>query len=187
MIVSITGHTKGLGDSIFKLLSTKHQTIGLSKSNGYDIKDVSNIIDIIKDTDVFINNAYFKSYQSEIFENLFELWKDSNKLIININSSIVTEKEIADDLIEYHSYKTQFKENVSNIISKYDNKRVRVMNIYPSTLSTNYFYSNINKIDNNYIASLIDWAINQRNDIELRDITIYPSKIKSDIKNNFII
>ena len=186
MIVSITGHTKGLGNHIFKSLSENHNVIGLSTSNGYDIKDTDTIIDSIKDSEVFINNAYFKDCQSILFERLFNIWKDTNKLIININSSIVNENIIDDNLMEYHSYKSQFKKSVNHIISNYPNKTVRIMNIYPSTLESNYFYSGLSKIDNNYIASLINWVIGQKDNVEMRDVVIYPAQIHNTQLNNII-
>ncbi len=186
MIVSITGHTYGLGNDIFKIISQTHQTIGLSTSNGYDINDTNLIIKTIKDSDVFINNAYSKGCQSVLFENIFNIWKDTNKLIININSSIVLENNVDDNLVEYHLYKSQFKKVVDDIISNHWDKKVRIMNIYPSTLESNYFYSGLNKIDNNYIVSLINWVIEQRDDVEMRDVVIYPTQIHNTQLNNII-
>jgi NADP-dependent 3-hydroxy acid dehydrogenase YdfG len=49
------------------------------------------------------------------------------------------------------------------------------MNLYPSTLSTNYRYKNLNKIDNSYITSLIEWSLKQPFNVELRDVSIYPT------------
>jgi hypothetical protein len=186
MIISITGHTKGLGNYIFKSLSENHNVVGLSTSNGYDINDTNTIIDLIKDSEVFINNAYFKDCQSILFESLFNIWKDTNKLIININSSIVNENTIDDSLLEYHSYKSNFKKIVNDTILNHPNKKVRIMNIYPSTLESNYFYSGLNKIDNNYIASLINWVIEQKNDVEMRDVVIYPTQIHNTQPKNII-
>jgi NADP-dependent 3-hydroxy acid dehydrogenase YdfG len=117
---------------------------------------------------------------------LFDIWKDTNKLIININSSIINENTIDDNLMEYHSYKSQFKKIVNDTISNYPNKKVRIMNIYPSTLESNYFYPGLNKIDNNYIASLINWVIEQKNNVEMRDVVIYPTQIHNTQLNNII-
>jgi hypothetical protein len=186
MIVSITGHTKGLGSDIFKLISKTHQTVGLSTSNGYDINDTNLIIKTIKDSDVFINNAYSKGCQSVLFENIFNIWKDTNKLIININSSIVLENNVDDNLVEYHLYKSEFKKVVDDVISNNWDKKVRIMNIYPSTLESNYFYSDVSKIDNNYIASLINWVIEQKNNVEMRNVVICPTQIHIPQVKNII-
>jgi NADP-dependent 3-hydroxy acid dehydrogenase YdfG len=56
------------------------------------------------------------------------------------------------------------------------------MNLFPSTLSTNYYYKDLNTIDNNYIASLIEWVLIQPSNIELRDVTIYPSERENSKK-----
>ncbi len=173
MIVSLTGHTKGLGNAIFNKLNKTYQIKGLSRSNGWDIKDVDSIIAEVRDTDVFINNAYSNRYQSELFIKLFYEWKYTNKIIININSSMVIDGNSNSD---YYHNKVNLKKVVDTAISDTQNKTVRIMNLFPSTLSTNYYYKNLNKIDNNYIASLIEWVLKQPSDIELRDVIIYPSE-----------
>jgi hypothetical protein len=63
MIVSITGHTKGLGSDIFKLISQTHQTVGLSTSNGYDINDTNWYADPA-------SNSKFASLQLQNSNNL---------------------------------------------------------------------------------------------------------------------
>lgn len=172
MIISLTGHTKGLGKEMFDTLTKQYEVRGLSRSNGWNIKDSDKIIDEIKNTDVFINNAYYKDYQSELFIKLFNIWKYTNKFIININSSIVIDKN-SDS--EYYHNKVKFKAVVDKLIAETDDKTVKVMNLYPSTLSTNYQYKNLNKIDNSYIISLIEWSLKQPFNVELRDVSIYPS------------
>jgi NADP-dependent 3-hydroxy acid dehydrogenase YdfG len=77
---------------------------------------------------------------------------------------------------DYYHNKVNLKKVVDTAISDTQNKTVRIMNLFPSTLSTNYYYKNLNKIDNNYIASLIEWVLKQPSDIELRDVIIYPSE-----------
>ena len=61
MKIALTGHTKGLGKRLFDSLSEKYETIGFSRSNGYDIKspvDRKKIIKESKDCDIFINNVH---------------------------------------------------------------------------------------------------------------------------------
>ena len=60
MKLAITGHTKGIGKAIADLYPN---SLGFSRSNGYDIskpEDVKLIIEttIEMDCDVFVNNAY---------------------------------------------------------------------------------------------------------------------------------
>ena len=59
--IIITGHTHGLGKSIydkFKEISCR-EIIGMSRSNGYDIeKDFDRIVEEATGAELFINNAY---------------------------------------------------------------------------------------------------------------------------------
>lgn len=81
-MIAITGHTSGFGKYVFDRLDA----IGLSRSNGFDIKDKNKIIDAIKDCDIFINNAADGFSQTEILYAVFDAWQHSDKLIINIGS-----------------------------------------------------------------------------------------------------
>ena len=59
MKIAITGHSKGLGRSVFNHFQAKgHTVMGFSRSNGYDIsKDQDKILEKIQGFDVFFNNA----------------------------------------------------------------------------------------------------------------------------------
>ena len=59
MNIAITGHSKGLGYSVFKHFKEQgHTVIGFSRSNGYDIsKDQDKILEKIQGFDLFFNNA----------------------------------------------------------------------------------------------------------------------------------
>lgn len=65
MKIGITGHTCGLGKSLFDYYqSLGHECIGFSRSNGYDINlKFDDIVNEAKHCDLFINNASVK--QSE--------------------------------------------------------------------------------------------------------------------------
>ena len=87
--VAVLGHTSGIGKAIYKKFDRKnYQIIGLSRSNGYDIEEsISHILDAIKDVDIFINNAYAKEKNIQLLFDLYEIWKDQKKIIINISSN----------------------------------------------------------------------------------------------------
>lgn len=80
--IAITGHTSGLG----KILYDNFNMDGFSRSNGYDTKDIDNIVlSVNTDYNIFINNV--KENQLEIAQKLWSLWKDDpTKKIINIGS-----------------------------------------------------------------------------------------------------
>lgn len=68
MKIAITGHTSGLG-KIFYEHYTKlgYEVIGMSRSNGYCLPDnISNVAAEANNCDLFINNAYCDTSQSEL-------------------------------------------------------------------------------------------------------------------------
>jgi hypothetical protein len=86
MKVAITGHTSGIGQALLDLYP---DALGFSRSNGYDItiKDTRNkIIEESYDCDVFINNAYAEFGQQCLLYELWENWKDKNRIIVNLGS-----------------------------------------------------------------------------------------------------
>jgi hypothetical protein len=96
MKVAITGHTKGIGRSIYDYFKQSHIILGFSRSNGYDIRcdeSRNKILDYIKDFDIFVNNAYsnFDDNQLKLLQEVFGLWKGTNKIIINISSRYVND------------------------------------------------------------------------------------------------
>lgn len=92
MKIALTGHTSGIGKSVFDLLSTEHEVFGYSRSNGYDITNSNQrqkmVTDILEnDCEVFINNAYAIRYQTDLLKYFCKQWQNTpNKLIIHIGS-----------------------------------------------------------------------------------------------------
>jgi nucleoside-diphosphate-sugar epimerase len=81
MKIYITGHTSGLGKTIYDyFVKSKYETIGFSKSNGYDLeKDFDKIINEIDNDCVFINNSYANGIQKRYLETLHN---KVNKMIV---------------------------------------------------------------------------------------------------------
>lgn len=92
MKVIVTGHTKGIGKGIFEyFLNQDHKTLGFSRSTGFDISNVSDRNKILQealDADIFVNNAFKDNDagQLDMLKEIFQLWKNQNKTIINISS-----------------------------------------------------------------------------------------------------
>ena len=91
MKIIVTGHKRGIGRSIFQYFDKPfNEVIGFSLSDGYDISNISNRIDIINeciDADIFVNNAYNNDdSQLMLLQEIFKLWKGLDKVIINISS-----------------------------------------------------------------------------------------------------
>lgn len=185
MKIAITGHTDGVGKNIYEKLLKEFNVIGLSRTNGYDIKNVDKIIEQIEGCDVFINNAFQQNYQTLLFEKLFYSWKYSTKLIINMNSSCVYDS--SDWNPPYANSKKDFRDVSMNIIRNNIDKKVRVTNLYPSTLSTHTGFEKLNKIDTNYISDIVLWLISQPKEVEIREMSIYCTTLEKEFKIDKLI
>ena len=88
MKIAVTGHTSGIGKSIYKVFEKNgHQVEGFSLSNGFNIAtDLDKIVDKILEFDVFVNNAYHPTGQYALLEKVYSLWTGQNKSIINVSS-----------------------------------------------------------------------------------------------------
>ena len=93
MLIGITGHTRGIGRSLSDTFKkNNHHITGFSQSIGFNIGNSESrkkILEQANNFDIFINNAYHPTGQIEILKEILDLWKDTNKIIINISSQIV--------------------------------------------------------------------------------------------------
>ena len=91
MNISITGHTKGIGQALAEVYQQNgHTILGFSRSNGYDISnpaDRTRIINQSSHCDVFFNNAHADFSQCDLLFELWLSWKNQKKHIINISSA----------------------------------------------------------------------------------------------------
>ena len=173
MIIGITGHSRGVGKSIFDELSLNYKVIGFSRSNGYDIQNVKKILSIENEIDVFINNVYYETYQSQILYEFFEKWKDLNKTIININSSSIHQSGAWNP--KYVANKKHLNDITQSLIDKYPNKKVRVINLNLGTLDSHNNFSNFNKIECEKVGKVVKWCLEQPQEIEIQQLTILPT------------
>ena len=185
MKIAITGHSNGIGNDIYLNLIKEYDVIGFSRSNGFNIKNTDKIIEQLENCDVFINNAYEKNHQTILFELIFDKWKFLPKTIINMNSSCVYHS--SDWSPEYANSKKELKEVSLKAIRNYKNKKVRVINLYPSTLSTHTGFESLNKLDTQNLAKMINWLIKQPQEIEIREMSIYCTTLEKQFEINTLI
>ena len=91
MKIAITGHKRGIGAEFAKQLEAQgHTIVGISRSDGENIRRVAHTATIIEPCDMFINNAISLYAQTEL---LFEVWhrwcevKEAHK-IWNISTQV---------------------------------------------------------------------------------------------------
>jgi NADP-dependent 3-hydroxy acid dehydrogenase YdfG len=88
---------------------------------------------------------------------------------------------------EYANSKKELKEVSLNAIRNHKNKKVRVINLYPSTLSTHNGFESLNKLDTKNLAKMINWLIKQPQEIEIREMSIYCTTLEREIEINKLI
>tara|TARA_Y100001937_G_C7125888_1_gene334910 strand:+ start:267 stop:776 length:510 start_codon:yes stop_codon:yes gene_type:complete len=72
MKIAITGHKKGIGKAFAEQLAERgHSIVGISRSDGENIRRVPHTASLIEPCDMFINNAISMYAQTEL---LFEVW-----------------------------------------------------------------------------------------------------------------
>ena len=72
MKIAITGHTKNIGKAFAEQLAEKgHEIVGISRSDGENIRRTAHTASLIEPCDLFINNAQSFYAQTEL---LFEVW-----------------------------------------------------------------------------------------------------------------
>ena len=169
MKVVITGHTSGLGKTLYDRLSEKHYTIGLSRSNGYDIsKDIDSFL--IENFDVYINNAYHAYAQVDLLYKLFDKNKYRNCTIINIGS--VSADGNKDTVNEYAVHKAALEKACSQLqLIDTDCKVVHLklgrMNTPMTDARKEY-----PRIDTGYIANVVEWLVSQPEKMFFKNLTI---------------
>jgi hypothetical protein len=154
MKIAITGHSKSLGQLLFKQLSTdsNNTVFGFSRSNGYDIKNPKNRASIIahtKEYDFFINLVHNYYHQSDLLFELHQSWTGLDKTIINISSAVVNSDNWALDDYKMMEYKIQ-KINLENMA-----KHLNKINTLPTIIT--YTISEIDlQVDTDNIIRIIN-------------------------------
>lgn len=109
-MIVITGHTSGIGKELQQHLSERESCMGLSRSNGFDINNIDDIVSKTQSvgTRVFINNAYAENnIQSKL---LMAVSMIPDIRVINIGSiSAYRQDANTHAQIEYASNKTHLK------------------------------------------------------------------------------
>lgn len=120
MKIAITGHSAGIGLALANIYQQRgNEVIGLSRRNGYNIRNMPKIIEMIKDCDIFINNAQVGFAQTELLFAVYKSWQDKeNKLIINI-STMMTAEPLSSlpglDMTEYYVQKIALEEAIRQL------------------------------------------------------------------------
>ena len=128
------GHTRGIGKAIADLYQDKgYQVIGMSRSNGYDIKvDQEKIVDTVRDCDLIVINAHAGRSQLNLLKSMYERYHDHRKKVAVITSTSGTPEGMDEDLStdEYRQYCDDKKELIGYIADLQQDLLPRAMSVY---------------------------------------------------------
>ena len=77
MKIAITGHKKGIGKAFAEQLAKKgHSIVGISRSDGENIRRTAHTASLIEPCDMLINNAISLYAQTELLFEVWHRWQD---------------------------------------------------------------------------------------------------------------
>jgi len=92
MKIAITGHKHGIGKALTTVLTDRgHEIIGISRSDGENIRRTVHTTNLIVPCDMFINNAQTAFAQTELLYSVWEKWQTQKKYIWNISTAMTEE------------------------------------------------------------------------------------------------
>jgi NADP-dependent 3-hydroxy acid dehydrogenase YdfG len=93
MKIAITGHRKGIGQQFAEQLQQQgHEIVGISRSDGENIRRTVHTAGLIEPCNLFINNAISFYAQTELLFEVWHKWQPHNDVhyIWNISTELCT-------------------------------------------------------------------------------------------------
>ena len=189
MKIAITGHTNGIGKSIFDELASNskdspnmHDVIGFSLSTGYNIsipEDRARIIEESSDCSVFINNAFdYSKWPTEentdsqclMAEEIFASGEGQEKFIINIGSRINDFRTFEP---EYKSIYAKQKKRLDDFYLEHSHAKPYIITVRPGSTDTRVLQNEtVEKLQPADIAKVIRFILENKNNFLIRTITM---------------
>jgi hypothetical protein len=173
MKIAITGYTSGIGKALFEYF-VSYSPIGFSRSNGYDINHVEDRKKIVNqsiDCDIFINNAYSDGTNSQLYllQELHDIWKGKDKLIINISSRITD--FVLPPSSQERLYQTHKKDQDTFCLGKIKNPQI--FNLKLGMVDTPRVSTyNHNKLTVEDVVKIISFVLDNRNAYKITTLTV---------------
>lgn len=183
MKLAITGHTSGIGKELYMILQDHMDKVfGYSIANGYDItnyKSREKILYEIKNFDIFINNAFDKTGQTKLLQDVIDLWKDKDKLIVNISSKSIYIKDpkdlnlITSNGLTFYDYQKEKIEQQKIIEKRYLDSKPNILNCILGPVDCGFSdLLDCKKLDPKQIANIITWFILNKDVIHVQQIIL---------------
>ena len=118
--IAITGHSAGIGQAFAKIYKEQgHKVVGLSRRNGFNIRNIPKLLGEIESCDIFVNNAQIGFAQTELLFAVHQAWQGvPNKQIISISTlmtSLPSSCIQGLDMLHYHVQKTTLEEAIKQL------------------------------------------------------------------------
>ena len=144
MKVAITGHTKGIGQGLYNYFQKRGDDVcGFSRSNGFALPDTeSQVLDQIKDCDIFVNNALPVSSQIFLLKELWPQWVWQDKKIIVIGSAISHVPHVPvgwEEILDYQQEKKELDDFCKTLRYQSPTPVCSLISIHPGYVATNIF------------------------------------------------
>lgn len=141
--IALTGHTKGLGESLYKYFTDKGDSVkGFSRSTGYELPAATlTIVEEAKDCDIFIVNTNVD--QAKLLHEMFNAWRNEQKTIVVMGSRITDYSPwvLPEDLKGYYADKLDLDRLCKNL--RRISKSCRVILLRPGHFSTEKLENNL--------------------------------------------
>lgn len=185
MLIAITGHTKGIGKALYEHLNILgYQIVGFSRAKGFDIGSKTirdKILPTIKRSDIFINNAYHETGQTELLKEMLTAWAGTTKTLVHIGSSCanISEQKFFDIFGDnpYNQLYIKEKKLQLEIINRHlETTNQRVLHVMPAMVDTEMVPEHLkftNIMTSEDLAKLIcNTIFSQRDNLYIQQLTV---------------
>jgi hypothetical protein len=164
MKIAITGHKRGIGKAFAQQLEQRgHHIVGISRSDGENIRRVPHTASIIEPCDLFINNAISMYAQTELLFEVWHRWRDIKEVhhIWNISTKVCEwdeDKQIEGltmrESMEYRNQKMALELAHVQLHSQASNTRMQLLR--PSAVNTQSFSSPDSISADDYVKGVLE-------------------------------
>jgi len=164
MKIAITGHKKGIGKAFAEQLKIQgHEIIGISRSDGENIRRTAHTASLIEPCDLFINNAISFYAQTELLFEIWHRWQDIKEVhhIWNISTRVCEwdqDKEIQGltmrESMQYRNQKMALELAHKQLNSRSSNIKMQL--IRPGSVKTQSFSASDSIPADEYVKQVLD-------------------------------
>tara|TARA_A100001015_G_scaffold312668_1_gene418296 strand:- start:2354 stop:2863 length:510 start_codon:yes stop_codon:yes gene_type:complete len=164
MKIAITGHKKGIGKAFAEQLAIQgHEIVGISRSDGENIRRTAHTASLIEPCDLFINNAISFYAQTELLFEVWHRWQDIKEVhhIWNISTKVCEwdqDKEIQGltmrQSMQYRNQKMALELAHTQLNSRSSNIKMQL--IRPGSVKTQSFSASDSIPADEYVKQVLD-------------------------------